>query len=284
MLVDLQAREQGADVGEAQAAVALAKANLDRWQTLYAKGIAAKAALDERQAAHQQAMAALNSARARLGDRVIRAPFSGMVGLTNIAPGALINPGTPIVTLDDIRVIRVDFPVPERYLSTLRTGLLIQARADAYPDQVFTGRIAKLDSRIDERTRAITARAEFANPGFRIKPGMMMRISIEQGVRMAPSAPESAVQFEGDTAYAFKIVTRDGKMTAQRVEVRRGANENGQVEIIEGLRVGDRVVANGLNRVQPDAAIRIGPPRRGAGGGSSGAKGGRPGGERTRAP
>nr|QQZ49131.1 efflux RND transporter periplasmic adaptor subunit [Phenylobacterium glaciei] len=86
------------------------------------------------------------------------------MGLTDITPGALINPGSPIVTLDDTSAIRVDFQVPDRYIAAIRQGQAVTARVDAYPGEVIQGRIALLDTRIDERTRALTARAEFPIP------------------------------------------------------------------------------------------------------------------------
>jgi membrane fusion protein (multidrug efflux system) len=205
-----------------------------------------------------------------VGVGVIRAPFAGVVGLSDVTAGTLINPGAEIATLDDVSVVRVDFPVPERYLGALRAGMPIAARADAFPGQTFTGRIALLDSRIDERTRAITARAEIPNPGGVLRPGMMLKVTIERGTRMAPAAPEAAVQFEGDTAFAYKIVPDPEKGSiAQRTTVRRGVVESGFVEILEGLKPGDRIVGSGLNRIQPNAAVKLADK-----GGNRGARGG----------
>ena len=181
VLVDLKATEQDAGVIQSQAALDLAKLDCDRWQALADRGIAPKATADQYRIAYEQAKANLTAARSRRSDRVIRAPFSGVVGLSDIAPGALINPGAPVATLDDIAVIRVDFDIPDRYLPELKQGLSITARADAYPNETFQGVIAQLDTRIDEKTRAIKARAEFPNTGGRLKPGMLMRVSIDQG-------------------------------------------------------------------------------------------------------
>jgi membrane fusion protein (multidrug efflux system) len=274
-LVELQAHEEDAGILQARAAVAQAKAEYDRWKTLADKGIASKARLDEAVLALRTAQANLQAAGARRGDRTIRAPFSGVIGLTDVTAGTLINPGTRIATLDDTSVIRVDFPIPERYLPLLSRGQPIQARADAIPGRLFVGRIALLDTRVDERTRAITARAEFPNPGLAIKPGMMMRVAVEQGGRMAPAAPESAVQFEADTAFAYRLVNQGGKLVAQRTTVRRGASEGGYVEILEGLSIGDHIVSDGLNRVQPNAPVCVGVGCAGKPGGNAGA-GGKP--------
>lgn len=267
-LVELQAREEDAGIISARASLTQAQKDRDRWKTLADKGIAPKVQYEQAQTAYETALAQVRAAEARRGDRVIRAPFSGVVGLTDVTPGTLINPGASIATLDDISVVRVDFPVPERYLGALRAGLPIQARADAFPGETFAGRIALLDTRVDERTRAITARAEIPNPGGRIRPGMMMRVSIEQGQRMAPSAPEAAIQFEGETAFAYKIVDQPGKgPSALRTVVRRGVNQGGVVEILDGLKPGDRIVASGLNRIQPNAPVKLpGQKGRGKGG------------------
>lgn len=285
-LVQLQAREEEAGVFQARAAVMQAQRDYNRWKQLADKGFASPAKLEEEALDLNTAKATLAAAEAREGDRVIRAPFSGVVGLSDVTAGTLINPGARIATLDDISVIRVDFPIPERFLPMLSQGQPIEARADALPNELFVGRIALLDSRVDERTRAITARAEFPNPGFKIRPGMMIRVSVQQGGRVAPSAPESAIQFEADTAFAYRLASQDGRTTAQRVTVRRGANEDGFVEILEGLQVGDRIVATGLNRVQPNATVCVAAEcRRARAGGEGGGKGqGRGGGRGGAAP
>ena len=162
-----------------------------------------------------------------------------------------------ITTLDDIDVIRVDFPVPERYLGVLREGLPITATADAYGEDTFSGRIALIDTRINETTRAVTARAEFPNPGGRIRPGMLMRVGIQDGLRQSPAVPESAIQYEGEGAFVYRIVAGENGSTAQRVEVEPGAVEGGFVEIVSGLNANDRVVGSGLNRIQPNAPVRV---------------------------
>jgi membrane fusion protein (multidrug efflux system) len=174
-----------------------------------------------------------------------------------VTPGTLINPGAVIATLDDTSTIRVDFPLPERYLNVLRAGVSISATADAYGDTPFQGRIALIDTRVNETTRAATARAEFANPGGRIRPGMLLRVAVQQGQRQASAAPESAVQYEGDGAFVYRIAAGAQGATAQRVEIETGAVENGFVEILSGLEVGDRIVGSGLNRIQPGAPVSV---------------------------
>jgi membrane fusion protein (multidrug efflux system) len=254
-LVQLQAREEDASIIQARAEVNQAQREYDRYRELAERGVAPRVTAEQAETALETAQATLSAAEARRGDRVIRAPFAGVLGLTSVTPGTLISPGAVIATLDDTSVIRVDFPVPERYLGVLRQGLPLTATADAYGDETFTGRIALIDTRINETTRAVTARAEFPNPGGRIRPGMLMRVGIQQGQRQSPSVPEAAIQFEGEGAFVYRIAPGTQGSTAQRVEVETGAVEGGFVEIVSGIAANERVVGSGLNRIQPNAPI-----------------------------
>jgi membrane fusion protein (multidrug efflux system) len=277
VLVDLKAQAQSADIAQAQAQLNLAEINYRRWKSLGDQGIAAASTVDQYKTAVDQAQATLEAARSRLGDRVIRAPFSGVVGLTDVAPGALINPGAPIVALDDLEEVRVDFDVPDRYLSLLRQGLTLSAHSDAYPNEIFRGRIAMLDTRVNQNTRSIKARALFPNPSGRLKPGMLMHVAVDQGMRQALSVPESAVQFEGEQAFVFVIAQKGPRMVAEQRQVLSGADEGGFVEIKGGLQPGERIVADGVNRVTPNQPVRLAGPGEGPVGP------GRPGGQRERA-
>jgi len=257
VLVDLKAQEQTADIAQFQAALGLAQSNYARWKTLYDKGIASPAALDQYRAQLAQAKANLAAAQSRKGDRTIRAPFAGVVGLSDIAPGALINPGTAIVSLDDLGVIRVDFQVPDRYLATLHEGVPITARSEALPNAVFTGKVAKIDTRVDERTRAVKARAEFPNPNGEIKPGMLMHVTVDQGHRQSVAVPEAAIQYDADQASVFLISRQGGKAIAEQKQVVAGANEGGFIEIRDGLPAGAAIVADGVNRVKNKQAVKV---------------------------
>ena len=266
VLVELKAEAEDAGVMEAKVRVAQAQRDYDRWKALADKGIAPRATAEQYLSALETAKAAVASAQANKLDRVIRAPFSGRVGISDVAPGMLISPGTPIVSLDDTSVIRVDFSVPDRYLQTLRVGLPIAARPDALPGQTFQGRIAQIDTRIDPNTRAVKARAEFPNGDGRLKPGMLVKVAIDQGVRQAVAAPEAAVQFEGNQASVYRIVKGPKGMIARRTDVDTGITQGGFVEIRAGLKKGDKIVADGLNRVQDGAPVGGGKPGEGKGG------------------
>src|SRR5690606_36237988 len=127
-----------------------------------------------------------------------------------------------IATLDDVSVIRVDFPVPERQLSSLPAGARITATADALPGETFRGAVALLDTRVNETSRAVTARAEFDNSAGLLRPGMLMRVNVTQGERRAAAVPEAAILFEADQAFVFRIVETDGALRAKRAAVQTG--------------------------------------------------------------
>lgn len=273
VLVELKASEQDAGLVQSQAKALQAEREYQRWKTLADKGFASKSAVDLYEANWLSAKADVAAAQARQGDRVIRAPFAGVVGLSDIAPGALINPGAAIVTLDAIDTIRVDFQIPDRDLASVHEGQMITASVDAYPGVKIAGRIAKLDTRIDEKTRALTARAEFPNPGHKLKPGMMLRVGIAEGLRQAPSAPESALSVLSDNAFVYVISNQGGKLVAEQRPVVTGVRQDGFVEIKDGVTLGEKLVADGLNKLQPGQPVRIG----GGPGGAGKYGGGKPG-------
>lgn len=257
ILVELKDAEQNAGVEQARARLAQAERTLERWRTLADQGFASKAAVDQHEAAYLTAQADVAAAEARRGDRLIRAPFAGVVGLTDIAPGALVNPGSAIVTLDDLSSVRVDFQVPERYLSGLSAGQTLSARTDVYPDRVIVGRIDTLDTRVDEATRAITARAIFPNPDRQLKPGMMVRVTLSRGNRQGLAVPETAISVLGSSSSVFVIAQEDGAARAEQRPVVVGARQDGFVEVREGLAAGDRIIANGVNKVTGGQPVRV---------------------------
>lgn len=256
-LVELQAREEDADLIRARAQLENAQREYDRYRILAERGVAPRVMAETAETALKTAQAAMAASEARRGDRILRAPFAGVLGLTTVTPGTLISPGAVITTLDDTSGVRVDFPMPERYLGVLPVGAPITATTDAFPGEEFNGRIALLDTRVNEQTRAVIARAEFPNPGNRIRPGMMMRVAVHQGRRQSLAVPEAAVQYEGQGAFVYRIARGETGTTAQRVEVQTGAVESGFVEIVSGLGNNDRIVASGLNRIQPGAPVTV---------------------------
>lgn len=256
-LVELQSAEQAADLAQAKAALTEAEASLVRFKELFDKGLTPQARLDAATAVRDRAVAQAEALESRLADRFIRAPFSGVVGLRTISPGALVRPGEAITTLDDTSTIKLDFDLPEWALARVRNGTRIEAISTAYPGARFAGATGQIDTRVNPSTRTIRARAFLANRDRRLKPGMLMTVRVAAGARRALAAPEMALIDSGDQAFVFKIVEKDGRLVAERAPVRVGARFGGYVEILEGAKPGERIVLDGVNRVRPGGAVRI---------------------------
>ena len=254
LLAVLTQAQETASLQGAVAAEAQASAQLARVQALYDRGFATRAQLDQLQATATGARAAAAGARAAIGDRMIRAPFAGVVGLRTISPGAIVTSGTPLVTISDISRIKLDFTVPETQLAGLRPGQAITAAAAAFPGERFTGTIAHIDPAIDPSSRAVLVRALLPNPGGRLKPGMLMNVTVSLAEREGLAVPEFAVAGRGEDRFVF-VVTPDKK--ARRVPVRTGLRDAGWVEVI-GLPAGARVIGEGLVKVADGMSVRLG--------------------------
>jgi membrane fusion protein (multidrug efflux system) len=256
----LRQAEQNAELSAATARSREAQQQLQRVESLKNRGFATRSNYDSQVAARDAARAQTQAVQAQIGERVIRAPFSGWVSLRTISVGAMATQGTEIATISDLTVIKLDFTVPETMLAVLRAGLPIQAHAAAYPDRPFNGVIQTIDPVIDPNTRAVTVRARLPNPERTLRPGMMMSVVIESASRQSLSVPELAVVGEGDSRFVFTV---DGNGRAHRTQVRTGARTGGRIEIVQGLRPGQRVVTEGIVKVADGMQVRLA----GAGGG-----------------
>lgn len=253
VLVQLDTREEEAELAEARANLDDQRRQFERLDALVATNSAARSQRDEQKARMEAAAARVDVIRARIADRTLRAPFAGLVGLREVSPGALVSPGVRITTLDDIQPLKLDFSIPESFLTILRPGAVIRARTIAYPDRVFEGRVRHISPRVDPVTRSVAIRAELPNAERLLRPGMLLTVDLVRDRRMGLMVPESALIPEGDRQYLFRLV--DG--TVERVEVGIGARRPGIVEITRGLEEGDRVVIEGGVRLRPGAEVRV---------------------------
>ena len=256
VLVDLTGRAEVAQLEEEHAAYKEAQKQLDRQSELVKQGTIARSQLDSQQAARDAARARMDTIRARLSDRVITAPFDGVLGFRRVSPGTLVTPGTVITTLDDIRVIKLDFPVPESFLAHLAVGQQLTALSAAWPDEEFTGIVRAIDSRVDPVTRAVTVRAEIDNPQARLRPGMLLSVRLFKPERQTIAVPEIALVQIGASAYVYRVGPDE---TVTQVEVTAGARRRGEVEILSGLAAGDRIVTEGTVKLRSGARVTEAP-------------------------
>jgi membrane fusion protein (multidrug efflux system) len=252
LLVDMNSREQRADVAAAEAALRDAQQQLRRGSELAGQQLIAQGQLETLRANRDAAAAALASRRAAVADRTLVAPFAGVLGLRQVSVGALVGPGTTITTLDDDSRIKLDFTLPESALAAIARGQSIDARSDAWPGVVFAGTIADIDSRIDPDTRAVTVRALLPNPDGRLRAGMLLRVAVRLPERQALVLPEIAVQQEGSQASVFRVGAGD---SVALVPVTLGSRQAGKVEVASGLKAGDRIVVEGIVKLHDGSRI-----------------------------
>ncbi len=254
ILVELTDEEEGAALAEARATLLEAEQQYQRIAGLVNRGNATEARLEQTVSVRDQARARVRAIEARLADRLIRAPFDGILGLRQVSPGTLVTPGTVITTLDDVDPIKLDFAIPETFYVAVRQGQPIAATADAYADETFTGTVTVVDTRIDPLTRSVTVRSEIPNGDGRLRPGMLLRVIIEKDQRRSLMVPEDAVVPLDTRVFVFRL-TEDN--TVERVEIITGGRRPGAVEVLSGLEAGDQVVAGGTNRVRPGAPVNV---------------------------
>jgi membrane fusion protein (multidrug efflux system) len=184
---------------------------------------------------------------------MIRAPFAGRVGLRRVSLGSLVNPGTVITTLDDTGTIKLDFTVSESFLSSVTPGLAIAAHSIAYPGRTFEGKVASVDSRVDPSTRSVTVRALVPNPEGLLKPGMFLNVRLSRGAADALLVPEQALVPEQGDVFVFVL---KGNSVEKRL-IRTGQRRVGEVEVVQGLAAGERVVSEGTQKVRDGAQVKV---------------------------
>jgi membrane fusion protein, multidrug efflux system len=253
VLVDLSGRAELAGLEEAAAAYREADQQYRRQQQLTEQKLVPASQLDTSRATAEAAKARLDATRARLSDRVITAPFAGVLGFRRVSPGTLVTPGTTIASLDDISVIKLEFSVPESFLAALAPGQKISARSSAYPGREFNGLLRTIDSRVDPVTRSVGMRAEILNVDRALRPGMLLTVRIFQPERQAVVVPEIAIVQIARDAYVFRVKADN---SVERVAVGLGLRRAGEVEVISGLAAGERIVVDGTGKLRPGASIR----------------------------
>lgn len=251
-LVTLSGESQQAELAAAQAAANEAGQLLRRQNELAAQQLIARSTLDTQRATRDAANARVRQIRTQLADRVIRAPFAGVLGLRQVSPGTLVTPGTPIATLDDIERVYVDFPVPETLLASLSAGQRLSGTSAAYPGETFDGIISTIDSRVDPNTRSVTVRGEFPNTDRRLRPGMLVQIIQSGPQRQALLVPEIAIVQVGRQSFVYRV-GEDNKV--EQVDVEISTRREGLAEVTKGLRAGDRIVVDGTGKLRPGSTI-----------------------------
>ena len=252
VLVVLDSAAQRARLAAAQADLKLAESRFKRSEELVAQNFISRQALDEARANLDILRARRQQEQVALDKTVIRAPFSAVVGLRQVSPGAYVNKGDDIVRLDALGNLKLEVPVPETYLSLVRIGLPITLTVDALPGQSFSGTVHAVDPVVDPVSRNVRVRARIANPKGQLKPGMFARATADLGGKTsAIMLPEQVIVPKPDGSYVFLAV--DGKAELRKVTL--GKREPGRVEIVSGVQAGDTVVLDGQIKLRPGVPV-----------------------------
>ena len=276
LIARLDDEQLRAEVDRTSAVRDQAKATYERVKEVVGQGAGSAQDLDDAGAGLKVAEANLALAKTRLSKTRITAPFSGLVGSRRVSPGAYLRAGTPITDLAQTATLKVTFSVPERYYGKLKRGSLVQVSTTAFPGQALTGRIDVVDPVLDEATRSAKVIARVSNPGNRFRPGMSANVSAVLSERMhALTIPSEAVFAEGTQMFVY-VVGPDSSVA--RTPVKLGTRLEDVVEVVGGLKEGDRIVRAGHQKLFDKAKVIPVDSRAAEAGGPGGPGGAAPGG------
>jgi RND family efflux transporter MFP subunit len=253
VLVRLEDRSERLAADLASARLDAAKALAARYEGTRGTGAVPESVVDEARAALRAAGIELAQAREAVADRVVRAPFAGVVGLATVERGDRVTPETALTTLDDRRVLFIDFELPEAYLARVKPGQAVTAANPAYPGREFKGAVAQIDSRIDPVSRNVRMRAAVPNTDDLLRSGMSFQVQLALSGQPRVSVPELALQWDRDGSFVWTV--REGK--AVRVPARPVRRAEGRVLLDGELQPGESVVIEGVQRLRAGIAVRV---------------------------
>lgn len=292
LLVQLDDNVEQADLQAAKATLKNAESDLARQQDLFRRGTVAQSQLDQAIARRDEAAAAAEKIRATIAQKRITAPFDGKLGIRRVDVGQYVSPGQALVPLQSLEDIVVDFPLPEQDIARVKLGQTVEMRVDAWPGEVFSGKVDAIDARVNQETRTIIVRGRVANPDRRLLPGMFANLEVlADEPQMVVTVPRTAVTYSlyGDSIYVVKPAgpapapappapasstapasgeaaaaatapapaTNEPALVVERRFVRVGDTRDGRVAIADGVTAGEEVVIVGQLKLSPGARVRI---------------------------
>jgi len=268
LLVQIDDSVEQADLKSNLATLRNAELALERQRQLIAGGSTATAQVDAALAARDSAAAAADRTRALIAQKALAAPFAGRLGLRKIDAGQYVQPGTSIVTLQQLDPIDVDFPVPEQDISRVAVGQPLEISVDAFEGKVFLGKVTSIDARVSIEARTILVRAQVGNTNGELRPGMFANVAllVGKGVDVV-TLPRTSITYSlyGDTVFVVKPApapagaapSPDQPLIVERRVVKTGETRGDRVSIAEGVAAGERIVTEGQLKLQPNARVRI---------------------------
>jgi len=260
VLLRLAQREQRALVEAEEARVAEARQQLARMNRLIASKAVSQAEVDDARGTLDSAIAQKDAVLSRQKDRVLVAPFDGVLGFRQVSVGSFVQPGNVVARLVDDSEMNLEFDVPSTFLRLLNTTSEIVTTTDDLPGRIFAGTITSVDNAIDPVTRAVTVRATLPNADRVLVSGMFMTVTVKADPRTVPAVPEEAVQPVGPRNFIYVVETQGDTLIAKRKEIQIGTFQDGLIEIKSGVTSGERIVVEGLLQVRDGAPVKIQSP------------------------
>jgi membrane fusion protein (multidrug efflux system) len=264
LLVKQDTSSEEAQLRAAEATVVLAKLNLERLTKLLSERTISQSQFDNAEASYKQAVAQADNIRSVIAKKTIRAPFAGRLGIRQVNLGQVINEGQPIVSLQSLDPIFVDFALPQQQLPLVQPGFPVRVTTDALPGQTVTGRITAINPQVDTATRNIRLQATVANPNEQLRPGMFVNVGVVLPARSAVLAiPATAVLYAPYSDSVFVVEERSDEKTGTPVRVLRqqftqlGEKRGDFIAVVSGLQAGDTVVSTGVFKLRNGQTVVV---------------------------
>ena len=263
VLAELDTRQEQAQLTAAEAELELARLTFERMKGLIEHDAVSRAEFDAAAAAQKQAEAKIREIRATIARKTIRAPFSGMLGIRAVNLGQYLTSGSPIVPLQSLDPIYVNFGVPQQDAGQIRPGRSVRITAADLGGLEFAGRITAIDAVVDQATRNVTVQATLANPSGKLRPGMFVQAQVLLGAAQPVVAlPASAISYApyGDSVFIVTDLKNQEGRTYRGVRqqvVKLGGSRGDQIAVLSGIEPGQEVVTSGVFKLRNGAAVQI---------------------------
>jgi membrane fusion protein (multidrug efflux system) len=263
VLVELDTRQERAQLAALEAQRDLAKVNFGRMEQLVKEGVISRMEYDQATAQQRQTEANVGEIRATIERKTIRAPFSGILGIRKVNLGQYLSAGSAIVQLQSLNPIYVNFGLPQQALGQVHVGRDLRVTSEDIVGKAFTGRVTALDSVVDQATRNVQVQATLANPEGKLHPGMFVQVVVVQGEsRPVITLPASAISYApyGDSVFVITDLKDQKGQTYRGVRqqfVILEGSRGDQVAVVSGLNPGDEVVTSGVFKLRNGAAVQV---------------------------
>jgi len=259
LLIRLDESKLSSTLAEAQANLELSATTFERSKVLFRDKLIPQQEHDQAAAVFQAQKASVELRKRQLADTRIFAPFAGITGSRSVSPGQVISKNTTLTWLVDLEIVKAEFNVPERFLSGVKPGQSIQLTVAAYPEGKFQGEVYFLAPQVDPNTRTLLIKARVPNLEHQLKPGMFANLDLTLTLRQeAVVVPESALMSQGERTSVY-VINAEGNAQVRPVKI--GLRTANQIEVIEGLQPGEKVVTEGIQKVRPGAPVKIAAPQ-----------------------